>query len=73
MEPNVEYISQRQAILRYGVDARTLRRREQDGRLPSFVSPMDDRSTLYRVSDIERLMTPRPRPAHRGVEPVASS
>jgi hypothetical protein len=55
-----ELISQREATRRYGFRAATLKKRREDGRLPVFTNPMNDRTLLYRVADIERLATPRP-------------
>jgi hypothetical protein len=50
-----EYLTQRQAMLRYGISPRTLARRRHDGRLPAFVHPLHDRIVLYRQADLEAL------------------
>ncbi len=42
-----------------GTSQTTLRRRVRDGRLPTFVRPLDRRVRLIRASDVRALDAPR--------------
>jgi hypothetical protein len=55
-----EYLSQRQAAVRFGVSALTLRRKVRDGRLATYVDPLRDNRVLFRARDLEAMQEPRP-------------
>jgi len=57
-----EFIGCTDAVQRYDIDHRTLRRRIHRGDLEVYRDPLDDRRKLLKVSDIERLATPKPLP-----------
>jgi len=48
-----------------GIARQTLAGRVRLGLLPSFSDPRDRRFVLLRLSDVEGMSTPQPRPAHR--------
>jgi hypothetical protein len=55
-----EFISQRQAYKRFGVSPVTLRDRVRKGQLQAFINPLDERTRLIRVKDIETMLQLRP-------------
>jgi len=55
-----ELISQRQACKRFRVAPATLRSRVRRGQIATFENPLDQRSMLFRVSDLQELARIRP-------------
>jgi hypothetical protein len=61
-----QFIGSVAAAKALGVNYRTLRRRIERGELETFRDPLNDKRRLVRISDLERLRTPRPaQPAQR--------
>jgi transposase len=55
-----DLVTCREAARRLGVSAPTLRKRIRRGDLATFVNPLNDRTKLVRVDDLETLRQPQP-------------
>ncbi len=66
-----EWLSQREASKRFRIAPMTLRRRVRRGEIATYENPLDQRSMLFRLSDLEKLARPRLAP-HRS-ETAASA
>ncbi len=72
-----QFVTIGEAQRRVGLSSPTFRDRVRRGEIVVFSNPRDRRSRLVAVDDLEKLLTPRPIPAHerndiRGQELVAS-
>jgi hypothetical protein len=58
--PTDDLIPMTEAARRYGTSLERLRRSIARGDLTPYVKPLDDRTKLLRVSELEALRQPRP-------------
>jgi len=61
------------AATRVGVSRKTLAGRVRRGLLPSFSDPRDQRYVLLKVTDLDGMLTPRPRPVAATREEATSA
>ncbi len=58
---------------RLGVPYRTMRRRIEDGTIPTYRNDRDRRMKLVALADVARLFDPRPATKDQEVEPLAAA